>query len=69
MDRIAAQIVNRQHVTASNKDALRALRNGMAKNLRSAPEWRTNRRIVYIDALKLHAQNKELYRSVVSGRI
>ena len=68
-DRIAEQIVNRLHVSTTRREVLRELRDKMSPNMRTAPEWRTNRRIAYKAGLRQHEINRDLYARVVTGQI
>ena len=64
---IVNQIVDRLHVSASTRGVLRAMRDGMAPNMRCAPELRTNRHLVYRAGLQRHYMNQREFCYVESG--
>ena len=61
---IIRQVVNRQHAAAAPRRVIRAMRTAF-KDYKAVP--RATRHALYIDGLKLHNENRQLYISVLNG--
>lgn len=64
---IVNQIVDRQHVSASNVDVIRAIRKAFSRDAFGRIH-RAMRKRVYAQAIKRHTQNGNLYAYVMQGR-
>jgi hypothetical protein len=64
---IVNQIIDRQHVSLSNRGIIRAIYHGLS-NLGREKEYRLTRKNFYRQALKRHADNKRLYFFVMGTR-
>jgi hypothetical protein len=62
-------IVDRQHADASCRSVLRAVHDGFHPRVQNDPDHRHFRRACYRLAIRLHDENRDLYRAVQSGQI
>lgn len=65
---IVQQVVNRQHVATPDREVVEAIWRALSKEGR-APENRSTRKDFYRQAIHQHAKNRDLYVSVMSGRL
>lgn len=64
---IIAQVVNRQHVGKSNRQIIAAVYRSFNDKGRTS-EFREQRKAWYIQAIKLHNENRKLYYRVTRGK-
>lgn len=64
---IVRNIVGRLHVSASDRDVIRAVSRSIMRAYRFEPELSAERKRCYREALRCHAENRKLYRYVMSG--
>lgn len=64
---IAGRIADRLHVSASNREVIKAVRKALKKPYRHSQLWRKARKALYRAAIKRHAANGGLYAYVMRG--
>lgn len=64
---VVAQVVNRLHVSASDREVIRAVWQAFSEAARGR-EFRLDRKGFYRAALEQHRRNRELYGFVMTGR-
>ncbi len=65
----ARWLVNRLHVSTSERAVVRFLRSKIAQPDRTNPEKKRERKKFYRAGLTAHRENRELYISVTKGQI
>lgn len=61
------QIVDRLHVSTSNREVIKYVRSRLAPRGRKGLEHKADRKAIYRMALEAHRENRELYRTVMRG--
>lgn len=63
---IASNIAGRLHVSASNREVIRACWYALAPKAKTRRHRKARHRL-YREALKAHTANRKLYRAVITG--